>query len=196
MLLRPLSSVHSSAAATLPNRELITDPTIQVFASLLAGSIYYVGLSTAYGTVFPTTLVLYFNGIPKVVPAGSASAFPLVSLPAAVFCVLFGLAARAFIFAPFATTGRSPDDTRIGAFDPAHATLAETVWWNAWGYTARSKVAIVRTAAVVLVTAVRTYLQCSITISGVEPFGALVYALVWATTALLAGLGLIFIGRD
>jgi len=194
-LLRPLSGPHS-AAATLPNRDLVADRTVQAYTTLLAGAVYCVTLSTAYNTFLPKTLVLYFRGLDSIEPARSATTFLFVSTPAVLLSLLFGLAARTFIFTPFATTGRSPDDARLDDFDPVRATLQETVWWNLWGYTAQAKVAIERTAAVVLVTGIRTYLECSLTVAGVENTGALAYASVWCAAALVTGLALRFVGRD
>ncbi len=194
-LLRPLSGPHS-AAATVPNRELIADRTILVYTSLLAGAVYCVTLSTAYNTYLPKALVLYFEGIPSVEAARSATTFLFVSTPAALLSLLFGIASRTFIFTPLATTGRSPDDERVDVFDPAQATLGETLWWNLWGYSSQAKVAIVRTLIVIASTAVRTYLQTSMTIEGVESFGAMVYASVWAAAAFLTGLALGAVGRN
>jgi len=194
VLLRPLSGAHS-AAATVPNRELLVDRPITVYTTVLAGTIYCVSLSTAYRLYLPRVLVLYFEGIPSIETARSATTFLFVSAETVVLSLLFGLAARTLIFAPFAGTGRAPDDARVDAFDPAAATLKETLWWNLWGYTAQGKVLVTRTAVAALVPAVGTFLECALTINGVEAYGAAAYAAVWAAAALLTGLGLGVVGR-
>lgn len=104
--------------------------------------------------------------------------------------LLFGAAASNFIFAPFATTGKAKEDDRIGEFDPASASLGETVEMNLWGYTAKTKVAIRRTAVACFVTAINTYLACTMTIYGIDSTGAGSYAGVWVFAVLCSGLGL------
>jgi hypothetical protein len=195
ILLRPLAAAHSSAAAAVPNHELVVDRPIQAYTTLLAGAIYCVTLSTAYKTFLPRTLVVYFSGIPSIEPARSATTFLFVSTPALVLSLLFGLAARTFIFTPVATTDPSQDDVGTARFDPMHATLRETLWWNLWGYSSQGRASVVRTGAAVLATALRTYLSCTITINGIDSYGAAVYASVWAFAAFLTGVGLGFVGR-
>lgn len=195
ILLRPLSGAHA-ASPSLPNRELVVDKTIQAYTTLLAGAVYCVTLSTAYMAFLPRILVVYFNDIPTIEPAYSATSFLFVSLPTVGLCLLFGLAARTFIFAPTATTGHVPSDDRIAEFDPASATLGETLWWNFLGYTAQTKVAAFRTAVLMFIAGVNTYLQCSLTVRGVEPYGAAVYASVWVLAAFLTGVGLGVVGTD
>jgi len=194
LLLRPLSPARS-AAATVPNRELLVDRPITVYTTLLAGAIYCVTLSTAYRIHLPKVLVLYFEGIPSIEVARSATTFLFVSAETVLLSLLFGLAARTLIFAPVASTGRTPDDAKVETFDPAAATLKETVWWNLWGYTAQGKALVARTAVAALVPAVSTFLQCVLTIKGVEAYGAAAYASVWAAAGLLTGLGLGVVGR-
>ena len=108
----------------------------------------------------------------------------------------FGIAASVFIFAPFAATGPAPEDKSLQKFDPSNATLAETVRANFWGYTAKTKVVIKRTAVAVFVTAVNTYLACTMTIYGIQSAGAAAYAGVWAFAALCTGLGLGLVGGE
>lgn len=101
-----------------------------------------------------------------------------------------------FIFAPFAAQGKVPEDEKLKDFDPATATLGETVYANVWGYTAKTKVVIRRTAVAVAVTAINTYLACTMTIYGISSAGATAYAAVWAFAALCTGLGLGLVGGD
>ncbi|KAL6859617.1 hypothetical protein J3F83DRAFT_315096 [Trichoderma novae-zelandiae] len=188
-LLRPLSAVHKPSSA-LPNRELIGLP-LQLLTAGLSTSIYTVILVLSLRFLLPSVFVLHFAGLPSVEPAYSASYLSMLPVT-----LLFGAAASTFIFPPFATTGKTKEDERIDNFDPAEASLGETVWWNFWGYTSKTKVAIWRTAVTLLVTGVNTYLACAKTIPGVEPEGAAAYAGVWVFAALCAGLGLGLVGRD
>ncbi|KAI5465554.1 hypothetical protein BGZ63DRAFT_107838 [Mariannaea sp. PMI_226] len=190
-LLRPLSAVHSpSAAAKLHNRELL-DVSTQLYTVALSTGIYTVVLVLSSRFLLPRILVLYFSSVLTVEPAYDASFVSI--LPVTIF---FGVVASTFIFAPFATTGHAQEDDKIAAFDPVEASLGETVWWNVWGYTAKAKVVIRRTAVAVLVSAVSTYLSGSRTLHGVDSVGAAAFAGVWAFAALLTGVGLGFVGQE
>lgn len=186
-LLRPLSAIHTRSAR-LPNREL-AGLGLQLYTGALATGIYTVVMVLSLRFALPRALAVYFVGLPSLEPAYGASY--LAVLPATV---QFGAAASSFIYAPFATTGRVKDDDAIGKFNPAAATLRETVAWNFLGYTAKTKVVVRRTAVAVLTTAVNTYLACHMTIAGVEPAGAAAYASAWAAATLLSGVGLALVG--
>ncbi|EQL02712.1 hypothetical protein OCS_01566 [Ophiocordyceps sinensis CO18] len=188
-LLRPLSNVHRGSAS-VPNRELIDLP-LQLYTTALSTGIYTVVLVLSMRFILPRILVVYFSGLPSLEPAYTASYIAV--LPATF---LFGAAATAFIYAPFATTGKSKEDDEARQFDPVTATLRETVRWNFWGYTSKTKVAIRRTAAVMFLTGVNTYLSCTRTMHGVEEAGAASYAAVWVLAALFTGLGLGLVGGD
>ncbi|OBR14171.1 hypothetical protein CH63R_02897 [Colletotrichum higginsianum IMI 349063] len=187
-LLRPLSGAHAGAK-NVANREIITDIPIQIYTTILAAAIYSLTLFTAYKTYLPTTLVLYFEGLPSLAPAYTTNF--LATLPVTI---AFGIAARSFIFTPFVATGETDEDEKLAEFDPATATLGETLAWNIWGYTTREKVVILRTAVAMLVTGVNTYLQTFMTINGVESYGASLYAGAWVGAAFLTGVGLGFVG--
>ena len=191
LLLRSLSGAHSAASSSVPNKEIILDRVIQASTVVFSGLVYGATLFVAFKTYLPSVFVLYFEGIARVEPAvGTRSS----NLLAGALMLLLGLAARGFIFTPFAATSRTAEDAEIAKFDPVSATLGQTVWWNLWGYTTRTKVAIRRTAVVVAMTWVSTYLQCAMTIRGVESYGAAVYASAWALAATLTGLGLEVVG--
>ncbi|PNY28679.1 Uncharacterized protein TCAP_01389 [Tolypocladium capitatum] len=188
-LLRPLSGVHRPSAK-VANRELIDLP-LQLYTTALSTGIYTVVLVLSLRFLLPRMLAVYFTHLPSLEPAYTATYAAVLPVT-----VLFGAAASTFIFAPFATTGKSEDDDKIGQFDPVKASLQQTVWWNFWGYTAKTKVVIRRTAAAVFVTGVSTYLACTMSIHGIESTGAIAYAAVWVFAALCAGLGLGLVGGD
>jgi hypothetical protein len=194
VLLRKLSGAHS-AAPNVTHREIIVDRGIQVLTSLLAGFVYSVVLFLASRTYLPSTLVLYFDGIPTILPAVDAVLLGFGSPTTQALCLLFGIAARTFIFTPLVTTPKTAEEEQeIADFDPVGATLGQTVTFNLWGFTNRTKVSIKRTAVVMLSTAVNTYLQCTLGIKGIESYGAVVYASVWVISALVAGLSLRYVG--
>ncbi|KAI0002830.1 hypothetical protein F4779DRAFT_113912 [Xylariaceae sp. FL0662B] len=187
-LLRPLSTAHS-APGTVPNAEIVTDRPIALLTTLLAGAIYSVTLFFAYATYLPRFLVVYFNGLPSIASAHETTYVGLLPVT-----LVLGFAARAFIFTPVEATGRTPADARNEAFDPVRASLAETVRWNVWGWPAQTKVAMQRTALLVLVTGVNTFLQTRLTIQGVETAGAAAWGSVWVLASAITGLGLGAVG--
>ncbi len=193
LLLRRLSGAHS-AAPDLPNRDIVVDRGIQALTSAHSALVYSVVLFLASRFLLPNTLVLYFDGIPTIQPAADAAFLGLGSPTTQLLSLLFGLAARTFIFTPLVATPRTSEDEKNAEFDPVHATLRQTVAWNLWGYTTRTKVSLVRTAVAMLFTAVGTYLDTALAIKGVEPYGAVVYAGVWVTAALVTGLSLRYVG--
>lgn len=193
LMLRSLSSAHK-ATESVPNREIITDRSIQAMTSVFAGVIYNVTLFLACHTYLPGALVLYFEGIPTIEPAANANNL-LVSPLAAGLALASGLAARTFIFTPVAGTGKTAEDDKLAQFDAVEASLGQTIWWNIWGYTSQSKVGIVRTAVLMLVTGINTYLQLVMTVNGIEGTGAAIYASVWVLAAFFTGLGLGLVGE-
>ncbi|KAK4456288.1 hypothetical protein QBC34DRAFT_481365 [Podospora aff. communis PSN243] len=193
-LLRKLSGAHS-AAPNVTNREIVVDRGIQVLTSLLAGFVYSVVLLLASRTYLPTTLVLHFEGIPTIRPAADAVLLGFDSPKTQVLSLLFGIAARTFIFTPLVTTPRTAEEEKeIAEFDPVNATLGQTAAFNLWGFTNQTKVSIKRTAVVMLCSAVNSYLQCTLGIQGVDSYGAVVYASVWVIAALVTGLSLRYVG--
>jgi len=163
----------------------VTDYTIQTIVTLLASSIYSVVLYSAFVTRLPLYLATYFQDIPSVAVAYSAS--PISLLPVTL---LFGLASKSFIFTPSAAATPS----RV-VFDPVTATLSETFLHNVWGaYSPRVKVIGQRTAALVLVAGVNTFVQSFVTIEGVEFVGAAIYSGIWAAAAAITGVVLGLVG--
>ncbi|KAG6033978.1 hypothetical protein E4U41_006731 [Claviceps citrina] len=188
-LVLPLSRTDGSASRQY-NREILDVP-MQILTTLLSTGIYTVTLVLSLRFLLPRILAVYFSGLPTLEPAYSASYTDVLPVT-----LLFGLAASTFIFAPFATTERVKDDAAIDQFDPVNASLGQTVQWNFWGYTAKTKVVVRRTVAAAVVTGVGTFLACTHGMYGIEPAGAAGYASVWVASALLAGVALGFVGRE
>ncbi|KAL2074779.1 hypothetical protein VTL71DRAFT_8558 [Oculimacula yallundae] len=192
-LLRPLSLAHSASTSkyslAVRNKDIITSNSIQVYTTILAGSIYAVTLFTSYTTFLPVYLVTYFDGIRSVAAAHTNSILTIFPTT-----LLLGLAAKSFIFTPTIAAPPTAEDILNAAFNPETATLAETFWFNLWGYSSRKKVMIKRTATLMFVTGVNTFVQTFITIEGVEAIGAAVYSGVWVTAALITGVTLGLVG--
>jgi hypothetical protein len=166
-LLRPLSLAHaafnSKSSVAVPNRDVVTDFTVQASITLLAAGIYSVTLYSAYASYLPIYLVTYFEGISSISAAHSATPISLMPLT-----LLFGLATKSFIFTPSAVAVPSLADAKASAFNPATATLAQTFRYNVWGFSPRTKIVLRRTLTLMLVTGVNTFVQSFVTIEGVE----------------------------
>ncbi|KAI0128851.1 hypothetical protein BJ170DRAFT_348835 [Xylariales sp. AK1849] len=183
-LLRPLSQAHGDPAST-PNAELLTDKPIALLTTLLSGAIYTVSLFAAYNTYLPTALIVYFANIPSILAAHEATYINLLPVT-----LTLGFAATSFIFAP----AEAEQDEKPRDFDPVSASLKETVSWNLWGWSKRTKTTMKRTATLMLVTGVNTTLQTAFTIEGAELGGAMAWASVWVVAAAVTGLGLGVVG--
>ncbi|KAK4175237.1 hypothetical protein QBC36DRAFT_190365, partial [Triangularia setosa] len=196
LLLRHLSGARSAEQQT-PNREIVTDRFIQVLTSLQAGLVYSVVLFLAGRTFLSDVFVLHFEGIPTVRPAVEPAGIFLgrEGLATGFLGLLMGVAARRFIFAPVVTAPEGTvEDGENERFDPASASLGETVKWNLWGWRSKTKVSIKRTAAAVAFTAVGTFLDTALGIRGVDGFGAGVYAGVWGLAVVMTGVMLTYVG--
>jgi hypothetical protein len=182
-LLRPLSPAHaaSSRHGTVPNRDIVTDYQIQTITTLLAAAIYSVTLYAAYASYLPMYLVTYYYGIPSIAAAHAAT--PISLLP---MTLAFGLAAKSFIFTPAAAVS----STKVAPLDAESASLSETFWYNVWGYSKRSKVVISRTAALMLISGINTFVQTWVTLEGVEATGAAAYSGIWVLASGITGLAL------
>jgi hypothetical protein len=182
-LLRPLSPAHAASAryGNVPNRNIVTDFSVQTYTTLLAASIYSVTLYGAYASYLPVYLVTYFDNIPSVVAAHAATPITLLPLTLAL-----GLAAKSFIFTPAAAASSTP----AVPLDTEGATLSETFWYNVWGYSKRTRVVVTRTAALMFVSGVNTFVQTFVTLEGVEATGAVGYSAVWVLASGLTGLAL------
>jgi hypothetical protein len=163
------------------NRDIVTDFSVQTYTTLLAAAIYSVTLYGAYASYLPVYLVSYFENIPSIAAAHAATPISLLPLTMAL-----GLAARSFIFIPAAAAS----STEAAPLDTESASLSETFWYNIWGYSKRTKVVISRTAALMLVSGVNTFVQTFFTLEGVEATGAAAYSAVWVLASGITGLAL------
>ena len=187
-LFRERSPVHHSrtAPANAVNHDhIIKDQVGRVFTSTFASAVYAL---TVFGSFFfglPVFLVTHFDGL-RDISAVRQTLFPLLLLA----FIPMGVAAREFLFTP--SIGALPDaySDRVALFRPESATLAETIEWNLWGYSVRSRVLIKRTVVLALITGLHTWLQSFVAIDGADIDGALGWSALWvfASTAVGAAL--------
>ncbi|KAH7041190.1 uncharacterized protein B0I36DRAFT_358380 [Microdochium trichocladiopsis] len=187
-LLRPLNVVHADPNDA-PNGDIVADRPIALLTTLLAAAIYSVALLFAYATYLPTYLVVYFTNLASIAPAHEASYISFLPVTLAL-----GLAAQTFIFAPITTVPRTTQDEINDSFNPVEAGLGATVWWNVWGWSTRTKVAMGRTLVLMLVSGVSSALKARYEVLGVETAGAVAWGTVWVLAAGVTGLGLGAVG--
>ena len=185
----PTHSVEASKKGLVSNRSVINDLTVRIYTAFLAAGIYAVVVFGSFGTWLPVYLVTHFDGIRDISAAHSAALpFLIVSF------VPTGYAAREFLFT--AATGAKPDayDKELARFNPTTATLSETIMYNLWGYSKRTRTLIIRTATVAIAGGLHTWLQTFVAIEGAEGFGAAGWSLVWAVGAALTGAAYWWVG--
>ena len=191
-LLRPLLPAHKPATtkSAVPNRSIITDLPVRALTTLLAAAIYGIVVYTSYRSWLPVHLVTYFDGLKDI----SAAHSPALPLLIASF-IPIGYAAHEFLFTPFAGSTADLNDLATPAFDPETATLGETLRYNFWGYSKRSKFIITRTLTLMAVTGLNTWLHTFVTIEGAESLGAVGWSSVWVAAAALTGLTFWWVGN-
>jgi len=176
--------MHTAEApkGAVSNRSIINDWEVSVYNSLLAAGIYGLVVYGSFVTWLPVYLVTHFNGIRDISATHEAS-LPLLM---ASF-IPIGIAAKSFLFTPATGAARNLNDIKTVAFNPQTATLWETIWYNVWGYSKRTRIMIKRTATLAIFCFLNTWLQVAATVEGAELLGAIGWASVWATAAILTG---------
>lgn len=191
-LLRPILATHATDAprGAISNRSIISDLPVQIFTSALGASVYAAVLYSSYLTWLPSHLAVHFDGL-RDISAAYAGQFPKLCLT----FVPVGIATKVFLFTP--STGAKADlgDIKNTAFNPATATLGETVYQNFWGYSKRTRTLIKRTLTLAAVSYLNTWLQVSVTVEGTESQGAAGWACVWATAAIITGFAYLWVGN-
>ena len=191
-LLRTMSAIHDVEApkGAVSNRNILNDLPIRFYTSVLAAGIYGVVVFASFWTWLPVYLVIHFDGLRDISAAHSAA------LPFLILSFLpIGYAAREFLFTPATGAKRDLGDIKASAFNPETATLGETVIYNVWGFSKRTRTLIQRTATLILVTSMNTWIQTYVVIEGAEGYGAAGWAGVWAAAAALTGLTYWWVGN-
>lgn len=192
VFLRPNSVTHDATApkSAVSNRSVINDLTVQGLTSLLATGIYGLVLYVSLVSWLPLHIVTHFDGVRSLQGAHEA-AYPFVALGV----VPLGFAAKAFIFTP--AMGGRPDlrDARNAAFNPATASFWETIKYNVWGHSKRTRTLIQRTTTLIAFTGLYTWFQTYFVVEGAEFFGAAGWSGVWALAASLTGIAFWWVGN-
>ena len=183
-LLRDISASHrlSAPKGAVSNRTLVNDGQLRLLTSFLAATIYSVVVFSTFSSWLPVHLAIYFEGIRDLSSAHSASFIWL----AASF-IPIGFAAQEFVFRPALGSKPSAYDQKIASFNPEIASLTETLEYNFWGYSARTRTLIKRTLALVAVSGLHTWMQTYVAIEGVEGYGAAGWSGVWVAAAIVTG---------
>lgn len=187
-LLRPRSLAHKNNAP-LRNRFLLDSYQVQLSSFMLATGVYVVllwgGLKTG---VLNTFLVQYFD-IPTLEVAHIETPLSLV-----VKTFIAGFAAKAFLLNPsFAAQPLSENQTPGDTFDPATATLSQTLEYNFYNYTQRTRTLIQQTLILNSFLFIAT-VQRSMTLVGTDIIGAVGYAGVWVAANTLIALWFGWVG--
>ncbi|KAH6654356.1 hypothetical protein BKA67DRAFT_535680 [Truncatella angustata] len=183
-LLRSLSKAHRDPA-NAPNADLLTDKPIALLTTLLSGAIYTVTLFAAYASYLPTALIVYYDSLPSIQAAHESTYINLLPVT-----LTLGFAATNFIFTP----AEAEAETKAVDFDPVNASLKETLSWNFWGWSNRTKTVVKRTAILMLVTGASTTIQTALTVQGAEPIGAFAWATPWVLASAVTGVALGAVG--
>ena len=189
--LKVSSSIHSlkTPRGVAANRSVINDWGVQAATSLLAAGIYGVVVFASYSSWLPIYLVTHFDGIKDISSLHNRN-FPYL---AGLF-IPVGIAAKIFLFTPATAAKSDRHDKEIAKFNAETASLGDTVWYNIWGFSHRTRALIKRTATLVALAGVHTFLQTYVTLIGAEPLGALGWSSVWAVAATLTGLSFWWVG--
>ncbi|KAI9658902.1 MAG: hypothetical protein M1821_001862 [Bathelium mastoideum] len=191
-----------SGASPIANPHIVHDRVIQLAITALATGIYAAALLLALRTWLPAHMITHFAALRSLHRAHASSL--AVLLPA---LLPLGGAAHDFLFAPALAARRhhrnstgTKAKTTASAFNPATASLVETLRWNVGlqeGGTLlepRVRVLARRTAVAAgfggLNLAVRTWAA----VAGAELLGAVAWAGVWSGAAAVTGLAFAWIG--
>lgn len=183
-LLRNTLPTHRWKAprGTVADRVVVNDIPARLLVSLLAAAIYGLVVLCSFASWLPVYLVIHFDGIRDISAAHNASLPLLISL---FFPI--GAAAGEFLFRASQGTKSDAHDLQIASFNPETASLRQTLAYNFWGFSARTRALIKRTVTVVVITGLHTWLQTYVAIEGVEAYGAAGWSAVWSLAAAMTG---------
>jgi hypothetical protein len=172
-LLRPKSLAHRENAP-LRNRFLLNSKQVQLSSSLLATGVYVVVLWAGLRSNWLSVFMVRFFDIPTLEAAHLETPLSIV-----VKLFIAGFAAKAFLLNPsFAAQPLSGTQTPAEDFDPATATLPQTIEHNFYGFDKRTRTLIQQTFILNAFLFIGTVQRC-MTLSGTEWMGAAGYASVW-----------------
>jgi hypothetical protein len=183
-LLRAVSPTHFADApkGAVSNRSIINDLPVQGFTSLLGSCIYAAAIYSSFQTWLPVHLVTTFDGLKDISLAHNAQLSSLI-----LFLIPTGIATKIFLFTPSTGAKANLGETKQAAFNPETATLGETIMYNVWGHSKRTRTLIKRTATLAALTYASTVFQIAVTIEGAEVIGAVGWGIIWSAAAVFTG---------
>jgi len=181
-LLRPRSPIHNRHApkAAVPNRDIIHSPREVLVTAALGATVYGFTLYVAFYSGLTSFMVSHFD-LPSLEAAHSATLQYLI-----LYMLPVGFAVQSFLFTQSLGAQTNLHDAADSAFNPATATLSETVQRNVWGWSKRTKVLVKQTLILTALTGSHT-VRMSWTNEGTDIIGATGYAGVWVLAGLIAG---------
>lgn len=187
-LLRPVSAVHNPNAP-LRNRYLLNSFQVQLSNNLLAIGVYVVVMFCALKTSQLNLFLITHFDLPTLEDAHRETPFMLIAKVA-----IAAYATRAFLLDP--SIGAQPasgDATPIEAFDPATATLPQTVKHNFWFFSRRTRTLIQQTAILSVFLSANTVQRC-LSLRGADSLGAAGYAGVWVLANVICAAWWVWVG--
>lgn len=190
-----LRKARSNNGQTKPTVSLLTDPPTTIYTTLAAASVFSLVLYTSYATWLPAQLVTHFSNIRDI----SATHAGPAGWPILFTCLIpAGWAARNFLFAAWARAAVTADEMGQKGkeyIDRDGEYLICVLYRKTWGALAAcTRVLIVRTVILTLMTLANTVVQLVGTVKGVSVEGAVAWGAVWAVSGLLVGLVFGWIG--
>lgn len=186
-----LSVPNNSEApkSAVANRPVIKDGGVRLFTSLAAAGVYSLVIYVSLRTWLPLFMVTRFDGLRDLNEVHNADFAAIV-----LGCLFNGFAAKNFIFTPAMASKPDTQDARNAAFNPATATFGETLAWNLWGYSKRTRTLIQKTFAVAFATFCQSALRIWLVVEGAEASGAAGWAATWSLGAVMTGVLFYWIG--
>ncbi|KAJ4361033.1 uncharacterized protein N0V89_001602 [Didymosphaeria variabile] len=176
-LLRPIADVNNPAVP-LRNRYLLNSFQVSWSNTALAVGVYATVLYSSLQTNWLTLFLINHFDLPSVELAHDVQAATFVPK-----LLIAGYATKAFLLDP--AIGAQPDTgaaTPVGDFEPATATLPQTLKHNFWFFGRRTRTLIQRTAVLSIFLLANTVLKGA-TLEGSEVIGSAGYASVWIVAA-------------
>lgn len=179
----------NNPAVPLRNRYLLNSFQVSWSNTALAVGVYatvlYSSLQTNWLTIF---LINHFD-LPSVELAHNVEAVTFVPK-----LLIAGYATKAFLLDP--AIGAQSDSgamTPVEAFEPARATLPQTLKHNFWFFSRRTRTLIQRTAVLSVFLLANTVLKGA-ALEGSEPAGSAGYAGVWILAANICAAWFVWTG--
>jgi hypothetical protein len=187
-LLRPIADVNNPAVP-IRNRYLLNSFQVSWSNTALAVGVYATVLYTSMQTNWLTIFLINHFDLPSVELAHEVQAVTFVPK-----LLIAGYATKTFLLDP--AIGAQPGTgavTPVGVFEPATATLPQTLKHNFWFFSRRTRTLVQRTAVLSVFLLANTVLRGA-TLEGSEIVGSAGYAGVWILAANICAAWFVWTG--